>query len=200
MFIVIDGPDGSGKTTLSKCLVTQLHNEGMSAIYTYEPTNDGAGHQLRNMIRTGIIPDVYAFSNLFIEDRKEHIKKCIQPAIDRGEIVVCDRYKYSALAYQQLQGVDANYLIEANRTFLIPDFVFILMPPDANLLCQRIAKRGQERDVFEKEAFLEKTLLCYKKLRSYFPSEKIFFLDASCQVEENIKKIKEIMNCPKSRL
>ena len=112
MFIAIDGPDGSGKTTLAKSLIDQWNSEGTAAIYTCEPTYDSEpGRQLRQMMRSGEIPDIYAFADLFVEDRKEHIRTLIMPAITQGEIVVCDRYKYSALAYQQLQGVDAGYLI-----------------------------------------------------------------------------------------
>lgn len=194
MFIAIDGPDGSGKTTLAKSLVDQWNSEGTAAIYTCEPTYDSEpGRQLRQMMRSGEIPDIYAFADLFVEDRKEHIRTLIMPAIMQGEIVVCDRYKYSALAYQQLQGVDADYLIEKNRTCLIPDFIFILMPQDPEVLCQRIAQRGQARDVFEERDFLQRTLSCYEKLPEYFPEEKIFFLNAEDTTEENIQRIKKII-------
>ncbi|MGO5024571.1 dTMP kinase [Lawsonibacter sp. LCP25S3_G6] len=195
MFIAIDGPDGSGKTTLSKLLVDHWKSEGTAAVYTCEPTYDSEpGKQLRQIMRSGEIIDIYAFANLFVEDRKEHIRAFIMPAIMRGEIVVCDRYKYSALAYQQLQGVDANYLIEKNWTCLVPDFIFILLPQDSEVLCRRIAQRGKAHDVFEERNFLQRTISYYEKLPEYFPEEKIFFLNAEDTLEKNVQRIKKIIS------
>ena len=67
------------------------------------------------------------------------------------------------------------------------------MPQDPEVLCQRIAQRGQARDVFEERDFLQRTLSCYEKLPEYFPEEKIFFLNAEDTTEENIQRIKKII-------
>lgn len=195
MFIVIDGPDGSGKSTLARRLTGQLKQNGSPAICTCEPTYDSeAGQKLRQLLKTGSIDNVYTFADLFVEDRKVHITSLIEPALEKGIIVVCDRYKYSSLAYQQLQGVDADYLIESNRPCLVPDFTFILLPQDADVLLRRIAHRGEERDIFEKREFLLRTLECYRKLPSWFPDEHIIFLDAETAIEENLDKIISIIN------
>lgn len=195
MFVVIDGPDGSGKTTLAKQLVEQLRLNGVHCIYTYEPTRDSsAGIKIRQLIKNGNFEDVYSFADLFVEDRKEHLAALIKPTLEKGEFVVCDRYKYSALAYQQLQGVDVTYLVEINKECLIPDFVFVLLPHNADILLQRISHRDESRDVFEEKEFLSNTLDFYKKLSIYFPEEKIFSLDAEITIEENIKKIISIIN------
>lgn len=195
MFIVIDGPDGSGKTTLAKQLVEQLRLNGVQCIYTYEPTHDSlAGIKIRQLMKSGNFEDIYSFADLFVEDRKEHLATLIMPTLERGEVVICDRYKYSALAYQQLQGVDPVYLVEINKECLIPDFVFVLLPHNADILLQRISHRDESRDVFEEREFLTNTLDFYKKLSVYFPEEKIFFLDAEINIEENINEIISIIN------
>ena len=63
------------------------------------------------MMQTGSIDNnIYEFADLFVEDRKYHIETLIAPALAKGENIVCDRYKYSAMVYQQLQGVDITYL------------------------------------------------------------------------------------------
>lgn len=187
MFVVIDGPDGSGKTTLAKQLTDWLNQEGTSAIYTFEPTfSSEAGQKLRNMMRTGEIDDIYRFANLFVEDRKTHIADLIEPMLAKGKTVVCDRYKYSALAYQQLQGVDAAYLVEINKPCLIPDIIFILVPQSPDILLERIKLRGTTRDIFEEIGFLCSTLEIYRCLPNYFPDERIVFLDAGVSVEDNI--------------
>lgn len=195
MFVVIDGPDGSGKTTLAKQLVEQLQSNSVQCIYTYEPTHESsAGIKIRQLMKNGNFDDIYSFANLFVEDRKEHLTTLIMPTLERGEVVICDRYKYSALAYQQLQGVDASYLVEINRECLVPDFVFVLLPHSADVLLQRISHRNESRDIFEEREFLTHTLEYYKKLSLYFPEEKIFFLDAEVDIEDNIKEIISIIN------
>lgn len=192
MFVVIDGPDGSGKTTLAKQLVAQFNREGASAIYTCEPTLfSKAGQKLRSMMRIGEIKDVYKFANLFVEDRKAHIIDLIEPALETGKIVICDRYKYSALVYQQLQGIDTAYLVEINRSCLVPDAVFILMPRNLDVLLHRILTQRKTRDIFEENAFLGSALELYKRLPDYFPKEHIIYLDAETSIKNNIDKIKQ---------
>ena len=195
MFIVIDGPDGSGKTTLSKKLVEKWVSRGVQSIYTFEPTYDSlSGTKIRKLMAREHIEDIYAFANLFVEDRKEHLKTIIFPALENGKNVVCDRYKYSALAYQQSQGVDAKYLIEINKECLIPDFIFILLPKNVDILLQRIFNRAKGREIFEEREFLIRTLDFYKKLPSYFPDENIIFLDAEVTIENNLEKINHIVS------
>ena len=195
MFIVIDGPDGSGKTTLSKKLVEEWKLNGVQSIYTFEPTYDSLpGIEIRSLMGIRKIEDIYAFADLFVDDRKEHLNSIIIPALARGENVVCDRYKYSALAYQQLQGVDAEYLVDINKGCLVPDFIFILIPKCVDVILQRILNRAKEREIFEEREFLTQTLELYKKLPSYFPNENIIFLDAETTIEKNIEKINCIIS------
>ncbi len=195
MFIVIDGPDGSGKTTLAKNVVERVKEKGVDAVFTYEPTRDNeAGLKIRKLLQTGDIKDVYAFSDLFTEDRKAHIKNLILPSLEKGTLVVCDRYKYSSLVYQGLQGVGAEYIIESNRKCLVPGFAFILLPENTDTLIERITLRGIEKDVFEEAGFIRQTIESYKKMPAVFPEEKIVFLDAGKPVEENTELILKYIN------
>ncbi len=190
MFLVIDGPDGSGKTTLAKRLTTRLEGMGTRTAYTFEPTSEsGAGRKLRSMLRTGNIPDVYSFADLFVEDRQAHLHNFILPSLEAGMVVVCDRYKYSSLAYQQLQGVDAGHIIETNRVCRVPDRVFILLPENVDVLLERIVERGLEKDIFEEREFISRTLECYRTLPDCFPQEPITFLKAETPIDENVETI-----------
>lgn len=190
MFIVIEGPDGSGKTTLAMQLVRRLCQNGISAIYTCEPTYEGeTGRHLRQLLKRENIIDPYILSNLFVKDRKEHIENLISSTLAKGGYIVCDRYKYSALIYQQLQGIEARYLIEINKDCLIPDIVFILLPQDINILLHRISERGKSQEIFEERDFLSSTLRLYRKLPLYFPDECIIFLEAEALIDENLEKI-----------
>ncbi len=190
MFLVIDGPDGSGKTTLAKRLSARLEEMGVCTAYTFEPTYDSnAGRRLRSMLHTGDIPDVYSFADLFVEDRQAHLRDFILPSLEAGSVVICDRYKYSSLAYQQLQGVDAEHIIKTNRVCRVPDRVFILLPENVDVLLKRIVERGLEKDIFEKREFISRTLECYRMLLDYFPKEPITFLKAETSTDENVEII-----------
>lgn len=194
MFIVIDGPDGSGKTTLAKSLTQLLCQKGIQTIYTSEPTSKSdAGKEIRRMLQGGEVADVYAFADLFVEDRKEHLANLIEPCLLAGEWIICDRYKYSALAYQQIQGVDSEYLIRKNQECLIPDFIFILLPQSADVLISRIVQRGKATELFEKKELLAETIPYYGRLKAYFPEENIWYLDADNSIEDNLSQILEII-------
>lgn len=190
MFIVIDGPDGSGKTTLAKRLSKQLCINGIKTIYTSEPTlNSTTGNTIQEVLEGDKSIDPYILSDLFLLDRKEHLAKVVQPSLCSGLCVVCDRYKYSALVYQQIQGVSAPYLIELNKECLIPDVTFILIPSSPKVLMERIEKRGKNKDLFENEKILEITIRYYKDISKYFPDENIQYLSADTSIEENLRLI-----------
>lgn len=195
MFIVIDGPDGCGKTTLAKSLVEYISHKGIEVLYTYEPTTDNPfGCKIRELLKNSEIDNAAFFSDLFVYDRKYHLENCIEPNLAKSKWVVCDRYKYSALAYQQLQGIDAQYLIDCNSDFLVPDVIFILLPRNADVLLKRIVERNTKKDYFENKVYLSNVIKLYNKMLEYFPNENIFFLDAENSIENNIKKIEGILN------
>lgn len=190
MFIVVEGPDGSGKTTLAKALAERLHRLGLQVLYTFEPTTSSKyGNEVREILRAEQVCDPVYISNLLTADRGYHLETVILPALANGKWVICDRYKYSALAYQQMQGVDAQYLIDSNRTYLVPDVTFILQPQTLSTLLDRIVRRNEQTDYFEKERFLAGVLEFYKRMTDFFPEENILFLDAEFPIPNLIEKI-----------
>ncbi len=190
MFIVIDGPDGSGKTTLAKSLTQQLCREGVTAVYTSEPTRESdAGEMIHKILQSCEKTNIYTFADLFLADRKEHLANFIEPCLYANKCVVCDRYKYSALAYQQFQGIDPGYLIRKNNDFLIPDYIFILLPQNVDVLIHRIVYRGQVTELFEKKETLTAIIPYYCKMKDYFPGENIQYLNAENSTEDNLSQI-----------
>ena len=139
-FIVIEGLDGSGKTTQANLLTAKI-SRSHNAIYTAEPSRGKIGTFIRNSClygETRISTTVEAL--LFAADRMEHVENEIKPAITNGRIVVCDRYVYSSLAYQGSADLSVEWIAEINKYALKPDFaVFIDVAPEKVL--QRLNRR-----------------------------------------------------------
>ncbi|WP_028330388.1 dTMP kinase [Brachyspira alvinipulli] len=153
--IVLEGIDGSGKSTHGIMLTDILNNAGIKSIYTFEPTHAYFGAKLReSMFSKDLKPEEEL--SLFIADRKEHIKHMIKPAIADGYIIVLDRYVYSSVAYQGAKGIDRDHIINLHKDFIIePDLVFIFHLPIKNAISRIMEKRGFV-DRFENENYLQK--------------------------------------------
>jgi dTMP kinase len=147
-FVVIEGLDGSGKTTQAKLLTAKL-NISHKAIYTAEPSRGKIGTYIRESClyeKTRLPKEVEAL--LFAADRIEHVENEIKPAITDGKLVVCDRYLFSSLAYQGSAGLDLTWIKEINKHALKPDFaVFIDVSPEKVL--QRLNRRKSIMETLE---------------------------------------------------
>ena len=153
--IVIEGIDGSGKSTCAKNLTEKLNSINIKTIYTFEPTHSRYGAKLRESMLSKNL-DAEEELTLFIEDRKEHIERMIKPAIEEGYFIILDRYFYSSIAYQGAKGIDINLIINMHKDFIIkPDIVFIFHLPIDIALNRIISKRGIA-DRFENETYLKK--------------------------------------------
>ena len=183
MFITIDGPDGSGKTSLAR-LVAQKFSLRCDAVYTAEPTDSPLGREIRRILKSGTKEEQLTLTDLFVRDRESHINDFIIPELEKGKIVVCDRYKYSTVCYQQLQGIDVSRLIDLNKGFLKPDYAFILSVDDADVLVKRIIDRNEEKDFFETKALIKQTIKIYNKMKQYFSDENIIMIDATKPMDE----------------
>ena len=177
MFITIDGPDGTGKTTLSNQLVHRLNQLGLPAVYTSEPTASPLGKRIRQILHDGGA-DAAMLTELFVQDRGEHLEGFILPSVKEGQTVVCDRYKYSTVCYQHLQGEPIERLVALNRPFPSPDIAFILNVDSPDILLDRIAKRGLETEIFEKRPIISKTIELYRQMPDFYPDDNIISINA----------------------
>ena len=153
--IVIEGIDGSGKSTCAKNLTEKLNSINIKTIYTFEPTRSHYGAKLRDGMLSEDL-DAEEELLLFVKDRKEHIEYMIKPALEEGYFIILDRYFYSSIAYQGAKGIDINLIINMHKDFIIkPDIVFIFHLPIDIALNRIISKRGIA-DRFENETYLKK--------------------------------------------
>ncbi|MGC6427643.1 MAG: dTMP kinase [Akkermansiaceae bacterium] len=154
MFIVFEGIDGTGKSTQVNLLADALRAQGREVITSKEPTDGPHGKRLRDSASTGRLSPEEELE-LFHLDRKEHVDSLIKPALERGAIVILDRYYFSTMAYQGLRGFDPAEIRKANEQFApIPDHVFILEVPIETAL-ERIGVRDGQANEFEQREALE---------------------------------------------
>jgi len=153
LFIVIEGIDGTGKSTQCQKLAAALEKEGHTVLLDREPSDGPFGKQLRESFNNRLAPE--AELELFHKDRKQHVDDVILPALERGEVVILDRYYFSTMAYQGARGFDPIELRKTNEAFApTPDILFILDLPVENAL-ERIGVRGDTANEFEQRDALQ---------------------------------------------
>ena len=196
VFIVIDGMDGSGKGEIVKLLHNYLFskNKGYSILTTREPTNGAYGKEIRDILAMDKDPQTNAekLLNLFTKDREEHVNSVITPFLKKSNgqevnIVVCDRYYYSTIAFQATQGLDIKMLVEKNKEFPKPDIAFIMdIKPEIAL--ERIKRREKEK--FEQLEFMNKLRTKFLGLPEHL-NDNIKIIDASKDLNNVFEEIKE---------
>jgi dTMP kinase len=145
MFITFEAGEGAGKTTQAGLLVSFLRDQGYSVVRTREPGGSPAAESLRDIVVRGEPGKFDALTELliFTAARRAHLMETVMPALERGDIVVCDRYLGSTLALQGAAGVPDGLIHDLHASFcfnLVPDMtIFINVPTGAAL------RRGMDR-------------------------------------------------------
>ena len=135
IFIVIEGIDGTGKSTLASGLQNAMSDRGLDVLRTFEPTDGKWGTMLRNSFTGASRLSLEEELDLFHKDRREHIADVIKPALEQGKNVICDRYYLSTMAYQGARGMDMNKIRKINEAFALPpDLVLMLELPVADAI------------------------------------------------------------------
>lgn len=177
--MVVEGIDGSGKTTVSKRIVEMLNGMGYSAFYTYEPYTSPFTEVLRKYIEMYGEAEVEVETLLFTLDRIFHIKKVIKPLLEQGYVVVCDRYFYSGIAYQGAKKGDIEWIRSVNKYAIVPDIAIYLRVP-LEIAIERLKRKRSSWSYFEKLDILEKALEIYEKLAA---SGELIAIDATMDVD-----------------
>jgi dTMP kinase len=138
VFITLEGGEGVGKTTQQALLVERLRQEGYACLCTREPGGTALGKTLRELLLHGDPFSPLAELLLYAADRAEHVSKVIAPALAAGQVVVCDRFTDSTLAYQGYgRGLDLEKIRQLNHLAtggLQPHLTLWLdLPPEVGL-------------------------------------------------------------------
>ncbi len=162
-WIVLEGPDGVGKSTVAKHLAQLLKEKGIETCITSEPGLNPIGALIRDWVLKEHVepPEVYAL--LFVADRYYHIHREVLPALYEGKTVIQERYMLSTIAYQSIQGLPEEWLIIIQQRLPHPDITIVLLL-EPEQLAERIAQRNQQRDIFENMDFLRKLVQKYTEL------------------------------------
>lgn len=190
-FVVLEGIDGTGKTTLAAALADGLRGEGRDVLVTFEPTKGAWGKKIRELAlhgREGVTAEEE--TDLFIADRREHLEREILPALRAGRVVIMDRYYYSTMAYQGARGADPAAIEARHREFAPePDLLVLLDLPVDEALDRVTAKRGSTPDHFEGAEYLEKVREIFLSLRR----DQLIRINARETTEEMAARIRAAM-------
>lgn len=183
-FVVIEGVEGAGKTTQVTRLAAWLAARGVPHTVAREPGGTAVGEAVRDVVLDRLDLDVPAETELLLvlAARAAFVRQVVEPALERGEVVVADRYEHSTLAYQGYgRGLDLAEVERLNRFAtggIRPDVTLILdVPVEVGMARQR--KEGGTSDRMEREgrAFLERVRAGYLALIHRDPSARL--VDAS---------------------
>jgi dTMP kinase len=150
--VVIEGIDGTGKSTLVRGLAEFCGRGALPFVTSREPTNGPWGQRLRESAAHERL-DLADELDLFLKDRAEHVRDFINPSLAAGKIVLLDRYYFSTAAYQGARGADPNAILAMNEAFApVPDLV-LLLDADPAVSGGRIIDRAGRADSFEDAAY-----------------------------------------------
>jgi len=183
LFVTVEGVEGSGKTTVAEAIADNLSRKGLTVVLTAEPGATSVGNHIRQLLTTVGERTAWTEAFLFLADRAEHVAKVIKPALERGEIVLCDRFTDSTIAYQGFGlGLPLEWLMQLNSIAtngLAPDLTLLLdIDPEMGL------KRSQRETVFERRSldFHQRVRWGYLWLAKQEP-HRVKVIDASQPLE-----------------
>lgn len=200
MFITLEGPEGSGKTTAVNAAVAELEKRGYSIVRTREPGGTPIAEQIRNVIldkaNTAMDPRTEAL--LYAASRRQHLVEKVWPAVKEGKIVICDRYLDSSLAYQGgARGLGIENILNINMfategTFPDLTLLFDIEPEVGLARIAANASREVNRLDLEKLDFHKNVRNTFLDLAKRYP-DRFVIIDASKSQEEVAKATLDVI-------
>ena len=194
MFITLEGPEGSGKTTAVESAVKKLEEMGYQIVRTREPGGTPISEEIRNVIldKKNTSMDGRTEALLYAASRRQHLVEKVWPALKEGKVVICDRYLDSSLAYQGgARGLGIDEVLSINlfateNTWPDLTLLFDIKPEEGLKRIAANANREVNRLDLEKIEFHQKVRESFLTLAKRFP-ERFVIIDASKSREEVAK-------------
>lgn len=184
--IVLEGLDGAGTTTQMKRIAKRLERDGKKVFITHEPTDNSIGLLVRSVLQKKIKTTPLSLALLYASDREDHLNNeeyGINKYLDEGYFVISDRYFYSSIAYQAVD-CPLSFVKDINSTFPHADILIFIDTP-TECCMDRIDKRGEEKELFEKSSFLEKVRKNYLNVLKELPeSVQLLNIDGRKTIDE----------------
>lgn len=198
MFITLEGPEGSGKTTAVEAAVKKLQEMGYEIVRTREPGGTPIAEQIRNVIldKENTAMDGRTEALLYAASRRQHLVEKVWPALKEGKIVICDRYLDSSLAYQGgARGLGIDEILNINlfateNTWPDLTLLFDIKPEIGLARISANANREVNRLDLEKLDFHNKVRDSFLQLAKRWP-ERFVIIDASLDRETVAKNTME---------
>jgi dTMP kinase len=184
--IVFEGLDGCGKSTQLRRAADALSARHVDPVVTREPTDGPWGRRIREMAKSdqGVTPETEL--EWFFEDRREHMRDVVEPALAAGRLVLSDRSYISTVAYQGARGLDASKILaESEAEFARPDLILLFEISAKEGLARVHARGGDGEPIFENLAFLERVAAIFEEL----DVDGLKRIDASRSEEEIAKDV-----------
>ena len=192
-FITFEGPDGCGKSTQGKLLAEHCRNLGYTVRLTREPGGPSISEKIRALLLDPENKEMCARAEalLYAASRAQHVEQTIRPAVEDGEVVICDRFMDSSIAYQAFGrelGDDVRIINEFAVAGMQPDLTFFLdIDPEKGLM--RAASHSKpDRLEQEKLEFHQKVYQGYQKIKEIYSSRYVC-LDAEQSIETIAEQI-----------
>ena len=187
LFITMDGPDGSGKSTQIQYLKAYFEANNIPCLFTREPGGTMIGEKLRNIILDKENAEMcdMAEALLYAASRAQHVEELIKPALTEGKVVVCDRFIDSSIAYQgygRFLGDAVRVINEYAVSGCMPDVTF-LMELDPSIGKSRIREDVQDRLELEKIEFHNRVFEGYQEIAKLY-ADRFVCVNAARDKEE----------------
>jgi len=190
LFIVIEGIDGTGKSTQTRLLEDWLRAQGRTVVRDREPTDGPWGKRLRESAATGRLSPGDELE-YFLRDRREHVEGVITPALEAGTDVILDRYYFSNMAYQGARGFAPAEIRRRNEEFApVPDVLLILDLPVDDAI-SRIGDRGDRVNEFEQRGSLER---CREIYLSLADEPFVHVIPSECGIGEVQERLRAVVS------
>ncbi len=196
-FIVFEGIDGSGKSTISNMLYEKLNEQTGNIYKTFEPTDSPIGSVIKNILNKRIVSDDKTIGALFLADRLDHIQNPVTGMLnylEKGVHVISDRYYYSSYAYH-VPMLSMDWVIRANSVcadLLRPDVVFFFdISVDESM--RRLNASRKFHDLFETREKMEQVSKNYKKaIEREGKKDNVIIIDGHKRVDEIFDEVWKI--------